>query len=82
MAASILLDDILFSRGDDIIAASHHGPVQVWIAPAPGDDWTKLFSDGYSNDQWGVDKLIAAGGQHSVIIPDIPAGDYLLRGKS
>ncbi|KAJ3571920.1 hypothetical protein NP233_g3444 [Leucocoprinus birnbaumii] len=69
------------SRGDDIIAASHHGPVQVWIAPASGDNWTKLFSDGYSNGKWGVDKLIAARGKHSVVIPQIPAGDYLLRAE-
>ncbi|KXN86544.1 putative endo-beta-1,4-glucanase D [Leucoagaricus sp. SymC.cos] len=69
------------TRDDDIIAASHKGPVQVWIAPASGNDWTKLFSEGYGNGQWAVDKLIAAHGQHSVIIPQIPAGDYLLRAE-
>ncbi|KAJ3553833.1 hypothetical protein NP233_g12556 [Leucocoprinus birnbaumii] len=69
------------TRGDDIIAASHHGPVQVWIAPASGDNWTKLFSDGYSNGSWGVDKLIAARGKHTITIPQVPAGDYLLRAE-
>lgn len=69
------------SRNDDIIDPSHKGPVQVWMAPASGDNWTKIFSESYSNGQWGVDKLIAAHGQHSVTIPQVPAGDYLLRGK-
>lgn len=69
------------TRGDDIIATSHHGPVQVWMSPASGNDWTKLFSDGYSNGQWGVDKLITARGQHGVVIPQVPAGDYLLRAE-
>ncbi|GLB41733.1 putative glycoside hydrolase family 61 protein [Lyophyllum shimeji] len=54
------------TRNDDIIAASHHGPVLVYIAPASsngqGPVWTKIFQD-------------------SVIIPDIPAGDYLLRAE-
>ncbi|KAJ3571921.1 hypothetical protein NP233_g3443 [Leucocoprinus birnbaumii] len=68
-------------RGDDIIHPSHLGPVQVWIAPASGDNWTKLFSDGYSDGSWGVDKLIAAGGKHTIAIPQIPAGDYLLRAE-
>ncbi|KAF9453606.1 lytic polysaccharide monooxygenase [Macrolepiota fuliginosa MF-IS2] len=69
------------SRNDDIIAVSHKGPVQVWIAPAAGDNWTKLFSDGYSGGQWGVDKLIASHGKHSITIPQVPAGDYLLRAE-
>jgi cellulase len=56
----------------------------VYIAPASsngaGNVWTKIFEDTYTSN-WGVDRLIAAHGQHSVIIPNIPAGDYLLRGK-
>ena len=52
-----------------------------------GDDgatWTKIASDGYDtgSSTWAVDRLISAGGKHSVIIPDVPAGDYLLRGTS
>ncbi|KAJ8457510.1 hypothetical protein ONZ45_g18283 [Pleurotus djamor] len=73
------------SRDDDIIASSHKGPVQVYIAPAAsngaGPVWTKLFSDSYENGYWAVDKLILAHGQHSVTIPNIPAGDYLLRAE-
>ncbi|KAF5373265.1 hypothetical protein D9615_007473 [Tricholomella constricta] len=72
------------SRNDDIIASSHKGPVQVYIAPASsngqGAVWTKLFHDSYSGN-WGVDRLISSRGQHSVIIPNVPAGDYLLRAE-
>lgn len=56
--------------------------VQAFMAPASGNSWTKLFADGYSGGAWAVDKLIQAGGQHSVTIPDVPAGDYLMRGMS
>ena len=46
-----------------------------------GASWTKIFSDGYSGGQWAVDKLISARGQHSVTIPSIKAGQYLLRAE-
>ncbi|KDR78751.1 hypothetical protein GALMADRAFT_224003 [Galerina marginata CBS 339.88] len=71
------------NRGDDIIASSHKGPVLVYIAPTSsngaGSVWTKLWHDGFSNGQWAVDRLLSARGRHSVVIPNIPAGDYLLR---
>jgi len=71
------------NRNDDIIASSHKGPVLVYIAPTSsngsGNVWVKLFQDSYSGSQWGVDKLIAARGQHTVTIPNLPAGNYLLR---
>ncbi|KAL0953275.1 hypothetical protein HGRIS_004525 [Hohenbuehelia grisea] len=73
------------SRNDDIIALSHKGPVQVYIAPASsngnGAVWTKIFSDSAQGTTWAVDKLISARGQHSVIVPDLPAGDYLFRAE-
>ncbi|KAH7104450.1 glycoside hydrolase family 61 protein [Auriculariales sp. MPI-PUGE-AT-0066] len=71
-------------RNDDIIATSHKGPVQVYIAPyssnGQGSVWTKIFSQAYSGN-WGVDKLIAAHGQHSVTVPNLPAGQYLFRAE-
>jgi len=79
------------TRDDDIIASSHHGPIQVYIAPyasnGTGDVWVKLWSYSWgttygnstTNGTWAVDDLIAAHGQHSIIVPDIAAGDYLLR---
>lgn len=57
--------------------------VQVYIAPASsngaGAVWTKLASDSYSGS-WAVTRLISSKGKHSVNIPNIPAGDYLIRG--
>ncbi|KAF8889380.1 glycoside hydrolase family 61 protein [Infundibulicybe gibba] len=75
------------TRDDDIIASSHHGPVAVYIAPTAsngtGAVWTKIFEDTYdsANATWGVDRLITAHGQHSVIVPNIAAGDYLFRAE-
>lgn len=60
------------------------GPIAVYVAPAAsngsGPVWVKLFEDTYTTS-WAVDRLITAHGQHTVIVPDIPAGDYLFRGK-
>ncbi|KAJ3517764.1 hypothetical protein NLJ89_g313 [Agrocybe chaxingu] len=70
-------------RNDDIIASSHKGPISVYIAPTSsngaGSVWTRLFAEGYKDGSWAVDKLLNARGHHNVVIPDIPAGDYLLR---
>lgn len=56
--------------------------VQVWMVPASGTSWTKIFSDSYNGGSWAVARLIQSRGQHSVNIPNVPAGDYLLRGKT
>ncbi|KAG8922319.1 hypothetical protein FRC02_011945 [Tulasnella sp. 418] len=73
------------SRGDDIIASSHKGPIVVYIAPTSsngaGNVWVKIYQDNYSGGQWPVDRLIANGGKHSVNIPNVAAGDYLLRAE-
>ncbi|CAE6387216.1 unnamed protein product [Rhizoctonia solani] len=70
------------SRNDEIIATSHKGPIVVYIAPTSsngaGNVWVKLYQEGY-NGNWAVDKLIAARGKHSIRIPNIAAGNYLLR---
>ncbi|KAK0238849.1 glycoside hydrolase family 61 protein [Armillaria nabsnona] len=72
------------SRDDDIIAASHLGPIAVYIAPTTsngaGTVWTKIFEDVY-NGTWATTRLISAHGQHTVVIPEVPAGDYLLRAE-
>ncbi|KAF8609081.1 glycoside hydrolase family 61 protein [Ceratobasidium sp. AG-I] len=73
------------SRNDDIIASSHKGPVQVYIAPTSsngaGNVWVKLFSAKGSGSNWAVTQLVSAHGQHSVKIPNIAAGSYLLRAE-
>ncbi|KAG8718596.1 hypothetical protein FRC09_012415, partial [Ceratobasidium sp. 395] len=72
------------TRGDDIIDLSHKGPVIVYIAPAAtngeGAVWTKIWEEGFAN-QWAVEKLVAASGHHTVTVPDLKSGDYLLRAE-
>ncbi|KAF9480514.1 glycoside hydrolase family 61 protein [Pholiota conissans] len=73
------------TRGDDIIASSHKGPIVVYIAPTSsngaGSVWTKIFHAGYTNGAWAVDNLLTARGKHNIIVPNLPAGDYLLRAE-
>jgi hypothetical protein len=68
---------------DDIIASSHKGPVQVYLAPTKtqgkGPVWIKVASDGLSNGQWATDKLIANKGQHTITMPHLQPGEYLIR---
>jgi len=45
-----------------------------------GPVWLKLHAEKGSGGLWATDLIRQAGGQHSVIIPDIVPGDYLLRG--
>ncbi|KAF2457585.1 glycosyl hydrolase family 61-domain-containing protein [Lineolata rhizophorae] len=67
---------------DDIIDPSHVGPVMTYIAPTSsngeGDVWVKLAEDGFDSE-WAVERLRANGGKHSITVPDIEAGEYLLR---
>jgi cellulase len=57
----------------------------TYIAPTKsngaGNVWVKLAQDGYSasTGKWAVDTLIANKGKHSITIPDLAAGEYLLR---
>ncbi|KAF4220099.1 hypothetical protein CNMCM8980_003388 [Aspergillus fumigatiaffinis] len=71
------------SASDDIIASSHMGPVMVYMAPTEkgtaGNGWVKIAEEGYSNGKWAVANLIANKGKHSITVPDVPAGEYLLR---
>lgn len=68
---------------DEPIAASHKGPIMVYIAPADsngeGAVWTKLSEDGLSGGKWAVEDFIANKGQHSVTLPNLAAGEYLIR---
>ena len=74
------------SPSDDIIASSHKGPVQVYMAPitssqGAGPIWQKIAENGYdpTTQKWGVDDLIAAHGQHSVTVPNVVDGNYFFR---
>ncbi|PSN65497.1 hypothetical protein BS50DRAFT_497298 [Corynespora cassiicola Philippines] len=68
---------------DDIIDGSHKGPVLTYIAPADsngeGDVWLKLAESGYNAGKWAVTQLIEDRGKHSITLPDLAAGEYILR---
>ena len=68
---------------DEPIAASHKGPVMVYIAPADsngeGAVWTKIWEDGLEGGEWGVDRFIANKGLVEVTLPDLADGNYLIR---
>ncbi|CAN8105958.1 unnamed protein product [Discula destructiva] len=73
------------SRGDDIIDATHKGPIMTYIAPYFPDNgaaaiWTKIDEEGYDGASWAVDNLIANRGKKSFQIPsNIKAGQYMIR---
>ncbi|RXW23286.1 hypothetical protein EST38_g2584 [Candolleomyces aberdarensis] len=69
------------ARGDDIIDASHKGPILVYMRPASGKNWTKVFEANFNGQSWATERLRDARGQHSIFIPDVPAGDYLFRAE-
>ncbi|KAL6707296.1 hypothetical protein ACN47E_004284 [Coniothyrium glycines] len=68
---------------DEPIAASHKGPVMVYIAKAEGNGegavWTKIHEEGLSGGKWGVDTFIANKGAITIDLPNLEAGDYLIR---
>ena len=74
---------------DNPIAASHKGPIQMYMAKVAdastsdgsGLKWFKVASEGLSGGKWGVDTLIAGGGKWSFDLPNVAAGQYLLRGE-
>ncbi|KAH8898867.1 hypothetical protein GQ53DRAFT_878088 [Thozetella sp. PMI_491] len=73
------------TRGDDIIASSHKGPIITYItafteSDGSDADWTKIAEDGLDGKDWAVDKLIAAKGKWDVKLPaSLKAGKYLVR---
>lgn len=73
------------TRADDIIDASHQGPIITWIAEYTDGDgtgaiWTKIAEDGFDGSEWAVAKLIANGGMQELTIPEsLAAGQYLVR---
>lgn len=72
---------------DEPIAASHKGPVMVYVAPvsatgpAPATGWVKIMEDGYVNGVSGVERFIANKGVIDVTLPDLAAGEYLIRSE-
>ncbi|KAI8824409.1 glycosyl hydrolase family 61-domain-containing protein [Fimicolochytrium jonesii] len=75
--------------GDDIIASSHKGACEVYLAAAPadgsmptGDAWFKIFEHGFdkATNKFCTEVLMGNGGQLDITIPaQVPSGKYLLR---
>ncbi|KAI3612839.1 glycoside hydrolase family 61 protein [Moniliophthora roreri] len=61
--------------------ANNH--VQVYIAPASSNSWTKLFEEAYdaTSKTWATNRVAKAHGQHSIKVPHLEAGTYLVRGE-
>ncbi|KAK2037482.1 family 61 glycosyl hydrolase [Colletotrichum somersetense] len=76
---------------DQTIAASHKGPIMVYIAkvddavsanqkPKGGLEWFKISQKGLNYGFWAVDELIADGGWYNFTMPScVPPGQYLMR---
>ncbi|TFK66260.1 glycoside hydrolase family 61 protein [Pluteus cervinus] len=74
---------------DNPIAASHKGPISVYLAKVDnaattgttGLKWFKIAHDGVtSNGQWAVDRMISGGGWNYFTMPScIAPGNYLMR---
>lgn len=73
------------NRNDDIIDASHQGPIITYIAEYTEDDgtgaiWSKIDEDGFDGSNWAVQKLIDNGGLYDLTIPEsLAAGKYIIR---
>ncbi|KAF4983147.1 hypothetical protein FZEAL_1370 [Fusarium zealandicum] len=73
------------NRGDDIIDASHKGPIITYIAEYTETDgtgaiWSKIDEAGYDGSEWAVDALIANKGKYDFTLPKgLKAGKYLVR---
>ncbi|KAF2033331.1 hypothetical protein EK21DRAFT_98334 [Setomelanomma holmii] len=65
---------------DNPIAKSHKGPTIFYIASTSGQKWFKVFEDGLdSSGNWGIDRMISAGGWVDFTMPTcIAPGQYLL----
>ncbi|KAF1917664.1 glycosyl hydrolase family 61-domain-containing protein [Ampelomyces quisqualis] len=73
----------LAGDADEPIAASHMGPVMVYMAKADtngeGAVWTKIYEDGLTNGVWAVKKFIDNKGKITVTLPNLEDGEYLIR---
>ncbi|KAG9018751.1 hypothetical protein FRB90_010058 [Tulasnella sp. 427] len=74
----------------DPIDPSHLGPTIAYLAKVPdatqdsvtGLQWFKIQEDGFDGSTWGVQRMIAAKGLHTIKIPScIPPGNYFLRAE-
>lgn len=76
-------DPMSSGDSDEPIAASHHGPIMVYMAAASsngeGAVWTKIYEEGLSGGVWGVDNFISNAGLITITLADLADGEYLIR---
>ncbi|KAB5591949.1 endo-beta-1,4-glucanase D [Ceratobasidium theobromae] len=69
-------------RHDDVIDPSYKGPISVYMAPTSsngeGNVWVKIWEEGL-NGTWATEKLRDSHGEHTITVPLIASGKYLLR---
>ncbi|KAH6910658.1 glycosyl hydrolase family 61-domain-containing protein [Coprinopsis sp. MPI-PUGE-AT-0042] len=90
-AGDTVAPEWFWSARGDFQTQNHLGPVLVYMAPSVSTGpntpqiWTKLFHYGYNAtdklwaDQYFRKDPIPTKGHHFVKIPNVPAGNYLLR---
>ncbi|KAF1349422.1 hypothetical protein EJ07DRAFT_140117 [Lizonia empirigonia] len=89
-SATLTWRHTLSSGPNDVIDASHKGPVMAYLKKVTdaksdsgvGNGWFKIAEDAFDGTTWGVDRLISNQGKQTVKIPAcIAPGQYLLRGE-
>ncbi|KAH6910677.1 glycosyl hydrolase family 61-domain-containing protein [Coprinopsis sp. MPI-PUGE-AT-0042] len=93
-AGDIIAPEWVWDKRDDFYTGNHVGPVLVYMAPAvksgpnTPEIWTKLYHYGYNaTDNLWADEYFTkkraseTKGHHWFTIPDVPAGDYLIRSE-
>ncbi|TEB26275.1 hypothetical protein FA13DRAFT_1894347 [Coprinellus micaceus] len=92
-AGDKLAPEWFWTKRGDMYTGNHVGPLLVYMAPAVStgvntpDIWTKLYHYGYNatNGLWADDYFQKFAqdnrGHHFITIPDVPAGDYLIRSE-
>ncbi|KAH6910644.1 glycoside hydrolase [Coprinopsis sp. MPI-PUGE-AT-0042] len=90
-AGDTLAPEWYWTKRGDWETTSHVGPLTVHMAPAVStgpntpDIWTKLFHYGYNvtdglwADEYFQKDATTTKGHHFIKIPDVPAGNYLIR---
>ena len=76
------------NAADDVIAGSHVGPCNVYLAAskngdkAPTDGWFKIYEENYKDGKWCTMRVKDSKGILDVPIPEgVAAGSYVMRAE-
>lgn len=90
-AGDTIAPEWFWGERGDFYTGNHRGPLLVYMAPALStgpntpEIWTKLYHYGYNatDNLWADEYFVKAPapfkGHHWITVPDVPAGDYLIR---